>query len=195
MKFLGTKKLETERLILRKINQNDYKKAYENWCNNDNVTKYLLWSTHKNVVETKEIYDKAIKEYESDKTFKWIIELKENGEVIGTIDVSKSFLQFGVCEIGYCIGEKFWNKGYMTEAYQEVIRFLFEECEAKLIVGEYMEGNVASGKVMEKCGLKYETRLRKRTQDKDGKENDLIVYSYTIEEYKKDHSNLNEGKK
>lgn len=41
MKNLGTKTLETERLILRKINENDYKSAFENWCNSDKVEKYV----------------------------------------------------------------------------------------------------------------------------------------------------------
>lgn len=186
MKFLGSKELKTNRLILRKINKNDYKKAFENWCSNDSFTKYLLWDTHKSVDETKAIYDKIIEKYDSNKTFEWIIELKDTNEVIGTIDISRKFLDFGVCEIGYCIGPKFQNMGYATEAYKEVIRFLFEECDARLMVGEYMDKNIPSGRVLEKCGLKYETKLRKRVIDKNGDINDLIVYSYSIDEYKKD---------
>ena len=82
MKNLGTKRLETERLILRKINEN--------------VTKAL--------------FDFWIQEYQSDDTYRWIIELKESQEVIGTIEVSKQYLAFSTCELTYCIGEKYFNK-------------------------------------------------------------------------------------
>ena len=125
MKFLGTKTLETKRLILRKIKEDDYKQAFKNWCNSDAVDKYVTWTKHNSEEETKLLYFKWMEEYD-EKTFRWIIELKENHEVIGTIDVSKKFLDFGTCEIGYCLSDKYWNKGIMTEATKEVIRYLFE---------------------------------------------------------------------
>lgn len=182
MKNLGTKKLETERLILRKINENDYKMAFINWCSSDKVEKYVMWNKHKDQLETKELYDKWIIDYD-DVTYRWIIELKETKEVIGTIDVSKKFLLSSTCELGYCLSDKYWNKGYMTEAIKEVIRFLFEECEAETIWAEYLENNPASGRVMQKVGMKYEGTLRKRIIDKDNIRNDLHVYSILKEEY------------
>ena len=182
MKNLGTKKLETERLILRKINKNDYKKAFKNWCNSEKVERYVTWKKHKDELETKELYDIWVSEYD-DTTYRWIIELKINGDVIGTIGVSKKFLSSSTCELGYCLGDKYWNLGIMTEAVVEVIRFLFEECEAETIWAEYLENNPASGKVMQKAGMKYEGTLRKRVVDKENIRNDLHVYSILKEEY------------
>ena len=46
-----------------------------------------------------------------------------------------------------------------------------------------MSNNPASGKIMEKAGLKYETTLRSRCLDKDNIRNDLLVYSLTKDEY------------
>ena len=109
--------------------------------------------------------------------------IKKNKEVISTIDVSTKFLQYGTCEIGYCYGDEFWNKGYATESLKAVIKYLFEEADAELICAEYMSNNPASGKVMEKSGMKYEGILRSRVVDKDNKRNDLISYSITREEY------------
>lgn len=42
MKFIGTKDLETERLILRRIKLDDAYIAYDNWCNSCEVDKYVL---------------------------------------------------------------------------------------------------------------------------------------------------------
>ena len=182
MKYLGTKTLETNRLILRKINENDYKHAFKNWCNSDKVDKYVTWTKHHNEEVTKTIYSKWIEEYD-EKRFRWIIELKETNESIGTIDVSKKFIDFGTCELGYCLSDKYWNQGIMTETVNEVIRFLFEDCKADTIWAEFLESNPASGKVMEKAGMKYEGRLRSRIFDKSNKRNDLLVYSILKDEY------------
>lgn len=183
MKYLGSKTLETERLILRKIQIEDAYQAYENWCNSDIVDQYVLWTKHPSVETTIEQYTKWVEAYEDEKTFRWIVEIKEIKELIGTIDVSVKYSKFGTCSIGYCYGDAYWGKGYATEALKAVIKYLFEECEAELIYAEHMENNPASGRVMEKAGLTYEGRLRSRVVDKMNRRNDLLNYSITKEEY------------
>lgn len=183
MKFIGTKELETERLILRRIKLDDAYIAYDNWCNSCEVDKYVLWEKHKSVEVTLEQFSKWIEEYEDLRTYRWIIELKDNHDLIGTIDVSKRFIKYGSCEVGYCYSEKYWNKGYATEALKAVIKFLFEECDADTVNASFMENNPASGKVMEKSGMRYEGTLKSRVIDKNGNRNDLIYYAITKNEY------------
>lgn len=184
MKFIGTKELETERLLLRKVTINDAEKAFEEWCSKSEVEKYVTWSKHKNVEVTKNLFRIWEEDYKDLSTFRWIVELKDTKEVIGTIDVaSKKYLPYGACEIGYCYGPKFWGKKYATEALKKVIKYLFEECEASVVYAEFMHNNPASGEVMKKSGMKYEGRLLKRIIDKDGITNDLLSYSITSEEY------------
>ena len=109
MKFIGSNQIETKRLILRKLVKEDAYKAFENWCSRDNVEKYVLWKKHENVETTLRQYENWILEYDNPKTFRWIVELKETHNVIGTIDVANQFLKYGTCDIGYCYGDKFWN--------------------------------------------------------------------------------------
>ena len=47
MQHCGTKRLETERLILRRYVSEDAAAVYKNWASDDEVTKYLTWPTHK----------------------------------------------------------------------------------------------------------------------------------------------------
>lgn len=183
MKYIGTREIETERLILRKLTVEDAYQAFEYWTNRDNVEKYVLWKKHEVIDTTLKQYENWVLEYDNPKTFRWIVELKDEKQVIGTIDVDTRFLKYGTCEVGYCFGDKFWNKGYATETLKGVIKYLFEEAEADLVCAEYMNNNPASGKVMEKAGMKYEGVLRSRVIDKDNKRNDLINYSITKEEY------------
>lgn len=51
----NTKKLETSRLILRKFNENDYIKMFDNWANDEKIIKYVSFNPHKNYSETKKL--------------------------------------------------------------------------------------------------------------------------------------------
>ena len=184
MKHIGTKELGTKDLILRKVTKEDAKNAYYNWCSSEVVSKYVTWTKHKNQEETEKLYEMWEKEYEDLTTYRWIVEERKTKEVIGTIDIpSKKWLLYDTCEIGYCYGEKYWNKGYATQALKRVVEFLFEEVEAEVIFADHMSNNPASGCVMKKSGMKYDGTLRGRIIDKDGVRNDLVSYSITKEEY------------
>ena len=184
MNLIGTKELDTKRLLLRRIKDTDYHDAFINWCSSDNVCKYTLWDKHKDESVTQRLYEMWIREYDYPDTFRWIVELKETHEIIGTIDVaSKHFIKFGAVELGYCYGEKFWGKGYATEALKRVIKYLFDEVEMDVLYADYMERNPNSGKVMKKSGMIYEGVSRARVLDHDGIRNNLMSYSITKEDY------------
>ena len=185
MKELGTRNLETERLILRKYKIEDAQGMYENWGSDPKCNIYLPWELHENVEQTKEIITEWISLYKEDK-FNWIIELKEMNEVIGGINIVRLNKRANICEIGYCIGSKFWNKGYTTEALKKVIEFLFEECKLYLIEASHHKTNIASGKVMEKAGMIKECELRTRVLNRETNElENLVVHSITKEEFNK----------
>ena len=184
MKKVGTKQLETERLLLRKVKESDADEAFKNWCNNPNVSRYTLWDTHKTVDTVKVLFKLWEDAYEQKDTFRWGVVIKSTNTLIGTIDVaSKDWLKYGTAEIGYCYGEEFWHKGYATEALKRVIKYLFDEADLDLIYATYMENNPNSGKVMKSAGMKYEGFVRERVVDHDGKRNNLHSYSITKKEY------------
>lgn len=185
MNLLGTKTLETERLILRKYKLSDASDMYNNWGTDPKCNKYLPWELHKNIEETESIITSWIDKY-NEENFNWIIELKEEKTAIGGINVVRLNKKNGICEIGYCIGSAFWNKGYTTEALNKVLEYLFKECDLYLIEAYHHETNIASGKVMEKCGMIEECSLRNRAYNRETKElENLICHSITKEEYNK----------
>ena len=75
-KSLGTKKIETERLILTKYELDDYNEAYNNWCKEDVVAKYVTWEAHKSPEVTKEFIKSEVDSYGPD-TYKWKAVLKD----------------------------------------------------------------------------------------------------------------------
>lgn len=168
MKHLGTKTIETERLILRKFVLNDAEIMYKNWTNDDEVTKYLTWPTHSNVEITKAIVSQWEEAYNIKSNYQWCIELREKKEAIGSISVVRINEDVNSLEIGYCIGKAYWKQGILTEAFLAVIRYLFEEVQANRIVARHDINNPASGKVMTKCGLSFEGICRQADKNNTG---------------------------
>lgn len=71
-------------------------------------------------------------------------------------------------EIGYCIGKAFWGKELMSEALDAVIDCLFTEVQVNRIETKPAVENPNSGKVMEKCGMRYEGTLRQANRSNYG---------------------------
>ena len=140
--------LETDRLLLRPFKKEDAESVFNNYASDDEVTKYVTWCTHQNVEVTKSLLDFWIKQYEKEERINFAIELKENSELIGGIDVV-GYLD-GIPVLGYCISRKHWNKGYASEATQEVINFLFSLGHNEIIIDAMIE-NISSNKVIQKC--------------------------------------------
>ena len=184
MKNIGTKLLETNRLILRRANLDDASAMFKNWGSDPKVSRYVTWETHKTVADSLRFLVFLCDNYNTDNFYNWIVVEKSTDTPIGTIGVVGVNPKYNTTEIGYCYGAKWWGKGYATEGFKRVIKFLFEEVEVETIYAEHLEANPASGRVMEKCGLTYEGTLRGRILDKIRKKNeDIKSYSITREEY------------
>ena len=174
----GTKILETDRLILRKYELNDAIGMYNNWATDLLTNRYLSWDNHPNLDFTREIVKSWIEKYDNEDEYNWVVELKDTNELIGSISVVHYDKKNSIAEIGYCYGSKFWGKGYASEALRKVIEYLLLEEEIYIVEAKHISGNPASGKVMQKAGMKLDAILRDRRINKYTKErNDLIVYS------------------
>ena len=57
---------------------------YKNWATDSEVCKFLSWSPHKDLSETKQVVESWISAYSSNYYY-WAIELKDIGEIIGSI--------------------------------------------------------------------------------------------------------------
>lgn len=94
------------------------------------------------------------------------ITLRDGGDVIGAIGL-RAEPDHGRGEIGYWIGLPYWNRGYVTEAARAVIGFGFESLGLHRIWAMHFTRNPASGRIMQKVGMKYEGRLREHEKKWD----------------------------
>ena len=165
---LETKRIETKRLVLRPFRLEDAEDCYRNYCSDPQVTRYLTWPTYTSVEEAHERMRFMQEEYAAGRTWDWAIELRELGQVIGSIGPVSKDDRIDMVHIGYCIGSRWWHQGIMTEAFSAVIKYLFSECGVNRIEARHDPNNPHSGDVMKKCGLRYEGTSRQSDRNNQG---------------------------
>ena len=173
--FIDLPVLETERLILRKLTMKDAEDVFE-YASNPEVSKYVGWEYHKSIEDSKSFIRLMLKKYRKRKISAWCIVLKENDKLIGTCGFISYIRNHERAQIGFSLSWKYWNKGLMTEAIKEVIRFGFEVLMLNRIESICLLENSASERTMQKAGMEYEGILRKYLYTK-GKYHDVKMYA------------------
>ncbi len=156
MEHKGTRKIETERLILRQFREEDAEAMFRNWASDAEVTRFLTWPTHTDVGVTRGVLASWIERYDTPSFYNWAIELKESGELVGNISAVKVDERTEAVEIGYCMGKAWWGNAIMPEALKALIKFFFLEVGANRVAACHDSNNPKSGRVMEKAGMKPE---------------------------------------
>ena len=165
--------LETTRLILRNVKESDALAMYHMIHHTPNVLKTFL--ARPMFHESEANVDNLIK-FQTAGHFIYIIELKDIHEAIGLL--LEQCTNDQSIELGYAIGEPHWNKGYTSEALQASINYLFNNGYNRVTCECFIE-NIASAKVMEKCGMKRtETQYSMNYQEK----NHLVIEYEIIKE-------------
>ena len=67
-------------------------------------------------------------------------------------------------ELGYWLGKPYWNQGYTTEAALAILQYGFETFGLNRIYASHLSRNPASGRVMQKIGMRYEGCLRQHVK-------------------------------
>ncbi len=181
---IGTKTLNTERLVLRRFTTEDARQMYDNWASDSRVTRYLTWLPHQSPAATEELLQMWCDEYQKPDYYQWAIEY--NGAPIGSIGVVRISERDEMVELGYCLGYDFWRQGFMPEAVKAVIDFLFEEVSVNRVCICHAVKNPASGKVAKKCGLSLEGTLRQEFKSHTGEFLDIAVYGITRDQWAKE---------
>jgi len=190
MNHKGTIVIESERLILRPFTEADIEAVYRNWGGDPAVSKYLHWPRHRDVEDSREVISMWIDGYKKPDFYQWAIVPKDLGENIGTISIVSMNEKIDMLHFGYCIGSKWWRKGYTSEALSAILPFLFDEIGANRVESQHDPENINSGRVMLKCGLKFEGRLRQAEKTTRGIV-DSCVYSILKSEWDEMKGNHN----
>jgi [ribosomal protein S5]-alanine N-acetyltransferase len=116
-------------------------------------------------------------EGESGKIPRFAIALRESGQLCGGIGLHiDAAPNEHNAELGYWLGVPYWGQGYATEAARAVLRYGFETVGLHRIYATHFAHNSASGRVLQKIGMRYEGRSRENVH-KWGKFYDSELYA------------------
>lgn len=145
--------IETNRLLLRAFTVGDANLIYELNLDPD-VTRY----THdpvKDLAHASEILQNVIiPQYALYNHGRWAVHIKPTLEFLGWCGL-KYRADLNEIDLGYRFRKESWRKGYATEAAYASIRYGFEKIALQRIVGRAELDNIASWKVLEKCGMSH----------------------------------------
>ena len=151
--------LETRRLILRPFELSDAKQV-QRLAGEKLIASTTLTIPHPYPDGAAEEWINHHKErYQSGKGVYYAITLKENGLLVGTVQLL-DIIESQRGEIAYWVGVPYWNHGYCTEAGEAVIRYGFQDRGLNRIYARYLKRNPVSGRVLEKLGMIHEGTLR-----------------------------------
>ncbi|MBN1574008.1 MAG: GNAT family N-acetyltransferase [Deltaproteobacteria bacterium] len=109
------------------------------------------------------------------------VTLKADGRIIGAVGL-EIVREHGRAGLGYWLGRDYWGAGYATEAAGAILDFGFNVLMLNRIHAERFTDNPASGRVIEKIGMKYEGHMREHDL-RFGKYKDILVYGILKREY------------
>jgi len=181
--YTGTKTIETTRLILRRYEITDADDMFNNWVTDSEVTKFWGWNPHKDIEETKSVLQDWLKEYVKSDYYHWVIIYRENAQAIGYIYLDEINEDEKTAAVHYLISRKYWNKGIMTEVCKSVLSFAFTEMKLEKIKSRHYIDNSASGRVMQKCGMKLTGIARRDFPDCERISGEYCFYEISKEEW------------
>jgi len=175
MRLLG------RRIIIRDLHHNDLEDYFE-YTSDPNVGPDAGWKPVPSIDVCKKILTGNILAKEM-----YAIELIDEKKLIGTISIYNECIRKykGARQIGFSLNSKYWNNGYMTEALNLIIDYLFNNTACQVIEIGHHSDNFRSKRVIEKCHFNYDGRLCKYKKLYDDRLIDADFYSLTREDYER----------
>ncbi|TDE27251.1 MULTISPECIES: GNAT family N-acetyltransferase [Flavobacterium] len=167
--------LETERLLLRRVDTNDIKEILA-LRSNPETMKYIprpLVKTDEDALEHIAMIDTKI---ETNEGINWAITLKNDPKLIGVIGHYRIKPEHYRAEIGYMLLPEFHGKGIISEAVKEAVKYGFKIMKLHSIEAFIDPENHGSAKVLENNGFVKEAHL-KENEFFEGRFLDTVIYS------------------
>lgn len=143
------------RLVLRPPVLDDAGALFQRVARDPAVTKYLLWAPHHDVAATRRVIKEKLNVSDDERT--WVVELKHSGEVVGLASCRRPVPHS--VEVGYCLGRRWWGKGYMLEVLDLLLEALAADRGVYRVWATCSPGNERSARLLERAGFVLEGRL------------------------------------
>ncbi|CAM3817851.1 GNAT family N-acetyltransferase [Mesobacillus thioparans] len=175
--------VETNRLILRELREEDFDDIYE-FKSDEKVVKYLTWGPN-NREQTLHSLRKqiAFQHEENRQIFVLGVEVKETKKVIGNALFMVKDQDFKTVEIGYFINSNYWKQGYGIEIVNGLLNLGFNNMDIHRIYAICDVENAGSVNLLKRIGFRQEGHFIKNLKVK-GQWRDHFLFAILEEEFK-----------
>jgi RimJ/RimL family protein N-acetyltransferase len=151
--------IETERLIMREMRHQDAEELFA-MDSNSNVHRYLWQKPNTSIQEIHDYIDMVRNQYISNKIGRFSTIIKETNELIGWTGIKfvNDHVENGntnFYDYGYRLNEKFWNKGFATEASKAWLDYGFNQINIQTMNAYTHAENGASNHILKKVGFRF----------------------------------------
>ncbi len=160
--FEDIKSFETQRLLLIPTTKDDFE-FFRTMFTNKNIMEFSRLSHKKSVVDLKTDFERILSLKERKFLFVWKVILKENNKLIGRINIGSIVRKSSRLDLGFVLLPEFWSIGIMSEAVNEIIKYLFNDINIHKITATTNNKNIRSKKLLEKFGFNLEGILKEHT--------------------------------
>jgi [ribosomal protein S5]-alanine N-acetyltransferase len=159
----------TTRLRLRTVEMSDLNSIHH-LLSLPETDRYNTQGIPEDITETQRIVLSWIEDHQKQdfKLFPFAVGLAGTGESIGLISLRLGHPKYKRAEVSYKIFPAHWGKGYATEALNGLLDFGFNKLALHRIHAGCAVDNVGSIRVLEKCGMQLEGRMRQILPLKNG---------------------------
>ncbi|MDI1444044.1 GNAT family N-acetyltransferase [Polyangium sp. 6x1] len=173
--------LETPRLVLRELVPADAEAIFRIQSNPE-VVRYFGRAAHATLAETEKLLGTVFDAQRDVTAIRWVLSLKDTGELAGTCGFWRWNKPHRCSEIGYELAPEYWGRGLMVEALRPILRYGFTEMELHRVEATIDPENQASRRVLEKLGFKRDALMRENWFH-DGKFTDSAIYGLLEQEF------------
>ncbi|BBX95943.1 N-acetyltransferase [Mycobacterium lacus] len=145
------------RLLLHPPRLDDADALYATVARDPEVTRYLLWTPHPDVAETRRVITELFNISDEERT--WLIAPRDGDDVVGLISCRRRARHS--VELGYCLGRTWWGMGFMSEALTLLLAELAADTEVYRVWATCHVDNERSAHLLQRSGFALEGRLNR----------------------------------
>src|SRR5215510_1234303 len=149
---------ETARLMAKPAAVADAQIMFDDYASDPAVAKYMTWTPHRNVAETKDFLSRCERAWIEGSAFPWSLWFKQDGAFVGLIEVR---VRASAVDLGYALARRWWHQGLMSEAVTAVIEWALAQPTIYRVWATCDVENEASARLLERAGMEREGVLRR----------------------------------
>ncbi len=152
-------RIDTERLVLRKPRASDGPRLHHAYTTDPEVTRHLVWRPHQALSETQQFVAACIQAWQERTHFPYVITLHcDEHEPIGMLEARP---RGHIVDMGFVLARQHWQRGIMPEALTALTELCLARPEKYRVQASCDVDNLASARLLEKCGFRKEGRLER----------------------------------